>query len=54
MDTEEVAFASFVFSKAHWQEELAQVKIWANAIKKMSPSLYHEAVGAYRRNLLED
>lgn len=37
-------FCQMRFTKAHWQEELAVVEKWAEAVKELSPNMYSKVV----------
>jgi hypothetical protein len=43
-----LAFATFYFSKNHWQEELKTPKKWAETIKNLDPQLYEKTVRNYK------
>ncbi len=41
---EAMAFGGFIFSADNWEEEIKQAQVWADFIKKVSPSIYKEAL----------
>lgn len=45
---EYMAFCSFKFSKANWQDEIETVKKWAEAIKNRHPKIYERRVKEYK------
>ncbi|KKU08025.1 MAG: hypothetical protein UX09_C0021G0004 [Candidatus Uhrbacteria bacterium GW2011_GWE2_45_35] len=46
-----MAFAALALSKGNWKNELNTIRSWAKEVKRMSPSIYNSAVGAYRKIL---